>query len=524
VVLVCTSGTAALNYAPAVAEAYYQQVPLLVLTADRPPEWIDQQDGQAIRQNQLYGLHAKAAYTLPADYEHPDATWHIERVVNEALIAASTAPYGPVHINVPIREPFYPSQGEEMHFRQGVKHLRPYHTRRTVPKEAWIDLMDIWEETERILVVAGQMPHNPRLIEALAHLMADYQIPVVADTTANLQELPDVIRHHDLFLANVDTQTIKALKPELLVTMGQSLLSKPLKQFLRQAAPSQHWHIQEGFPVPDPFRSLSHWIPMDAEDFFVQLFADLDFRHLLETEHDDPAGYAAAWQQYEKQAMRPLFGQLRHQPTPLHEAWVVGNLIGLLPQNTLLHAANSMAVRYLNLWGIPAGRGIIISANRGTSGIDGCTSTAVGAALANPDLPVVLITGDVAFFYDSNGLWHNYLPKNLRILLLNNQGGGIFRIIPGSRSQPELDEYFETRQQARAQGIAQTFGLDYQAVSQADMLSEALDWLLASATPTARLLEVSVDSSANAAAFVQFKQEATPGFLLRNEDRSETQQ
>ncbi|MBC8082789.1 MAG: 2-succinyl-5-enolpyruvyl-6-hydroxy-3-cyclohexene-1-carboxylic-acid synthase, partial [Hymenobacter sp.] len=121
VVLVCTSGTAGLNYAPAVAEAYFQQIPLVIFTADRPPEWIDQLDGQTVRQHNLYGAHAKGAFEFPVDTSHADAKWHSARLINEAINLAQAAPAGPVQVNVPLREPFYPKAGEEIRYEQDVK-------------------------------------------------------------------------------------------------------------------------------------------------------------------------------------------------------------------------------------------------------------------------------------------------------------------------------------------------------------------------------------------------------------------
>ena len=171
-----------------------------------------------------------------------------------------------------------------------------------------------------------------------------------------------------------------------------------------------------------------------------------------------------------------------------------------------MHLANSMPVRYSNYLHLSAERRIKVFANRGTSGIDGCTSTAVGSALAHPDSLVVLFTGDMAFFYDRNALWHNYLPQNLRIVVFNNHGGGIFRMIDGPAKQPELDEYFETKQVLSAKNTATDFGLRYFKADNLESLAEAIPAFFGG--NSAALLEVESDSAENA----RFLKELKEGF------------
>ena len=151
VALVCTSGTAAYNFAPAITEAFFQEIPLLILTADRPKEWIHQQDGQTIYQTEIFGKHVKKSYELPSDYSHPDAVWHIERVVNEAINLTQTFPKGPVHINVPICEPFYPNESEEIIFDKNVRIINQIQPEFTLSSETWIELMEIWNNSDKKL-------------------------------------------------------------------------------------------------------------------------------------------------------------------------------------------------------------------------------------------------------------------------------------------------------------------------------------------------------------------------------------
>jgi 2-succinyl-5-enolpyruvyl-6-hydroxy-3-cyclohexene-1-carboxylate synthase len=547
VVLVCTSGTAGLNYAPAVAEAFFQQLPLLVLTADRPPEWIDQLDGQTIRQHHLYGAHAKAAYDFPADTSHLDAKWHAERLLNEAINLTQAAPAGPVQVNIPLREPFYPKPGDELHYDQDVKIIREDAANSQLPPAEILDLRRQLRDAGRIVVVAGQQPANATLAAALYEFARVRQVPVVADSIANLGEVP-AVRRHDIVLAGLSKDDQAALQPDLLITFGQSLISKSLKLFLRGAAPREHWHLQAAGEVADTFKRLTRIIRVPPAVFFQQLTASdtKDYHRdgsspqlVLKTEDYDrsggsnssssasldqgsnpcisteavtsagpnpigPTAPAFTWQQADAAADEFLTQFFAAEDQPFNEFSAMREALGALPDGTALHLANSMAVRYANILGLPADRQVEVFANRGTSGIDGCTSTAVGAALAQSDRPVVLLTGDVAFFYDRNAFWHNYPTPNLRVVLFNNHGGGIFRLIDGPRQQPELDEFFETRQALTAENLCRDFSLRYLPVRTFAELAAALPVFFA-AESGAAVLEVFTDSVTNAAFFEQYR-------------------
>jgi 2-succinyl-5-enolpyruvyl-6-hydroxy-3-cyclohexene-1-carboxylate synthase len=502
VVLVCTSGTAGLNYAPAVAEAYFQQIPLLILTADRPPEWIDQLDGQTIRQRNLYGAHAKGAFDFPADTSHPDAKWHSERIINEAINLTMAAPAGPVQVNVPLREPFYPKAGEEMGY-EDVRVIRELPSSMDMGQRSLTDYFTQLQSVSRVLVVAGQQPHDSALSQALDYFARTYGIPIVADVIANPSASSSaIVTRQDVFLAGLSAGQKEALRPDLLITYGQSLISKSLKIFLRNAAPKHHWHIQATGEAPDTFRSLTAIIRMKPEDFFSHAAAETD---TVDADTLQP------WQRADTAATEFLGSFFAADKQPFNEFSAMRQALALLPRTTALHLANSMAVRYANILGIPTGRNIEVFANRGTSGIDGCTSTAVGAALAQPERPVVLLTGDVAFFYDRNAFWHNYPTPNLRVVLFNNHGGGIFRLIDGPRQQPELDEFFETRQTLTAENTARDFGLRYFPVASFSELDAALPVFFAPETGAA-ILEIFTDSKTNAAFFEEYRKAVKAAF------------
>ncbi|GAA3924398.1 2-succinyl-5-enolpyruvyl-6-hydroxy-3-cyclohexene-1-carboxylic-acid synthase [Hymenobacter algoricola] len=558
VALVCTSGTAGLNYAPAVAEAFFQQIPLVIFTADRPPEWIDQLDGQTIRQTDLYGAHAKGTFTFPADTSHADAQWHSARLVSEAINLAQQFPAGPVQVNVPLREPFYPKQGEEIRFEK-VRIIRETTGAAHLAGPEVAALRQAVRTTPRVLVVAGQHRPDDALRLALRQFSTAYQTPVVGDSIANLHQPMGAtydlrtapISHHDLFLAVPEPGLKAALRPELLITFGQSLISKALKLYLRDAAPAQHWHVQAAGPVADTFKSLTRIIRLDPADFFRQLAAAdplAEGRVLTATDEapgaarpaepaakavPGPAGpipasaperltwpqagwavpekdaaakaaYATPWHKADRWARDFLADFMAQPEQPFNEFTAFHHALRHLPDHTALHLANSMAVRYANILGVPDTKSVEVFANRGTSGIDGCTSTAVGAALAQPARPVVLMTGDVAFFYDRNAFWQNYATPNLRVVLFNNHGGGIFRLIDGPRQQPELEELFETRQPLTAEHTARDFGLRYFTATTFAELKTALSVFFAPGS-SAALLEITTDSATNAAFFEQYR-------------------
>jgi 2-succinyl-5-enolpyruvyl-6-hydroxy-3-cyclohexene-1-carboxylate synthase len=498
-VLACTSGSAGLNYAPAVAEAYFQQVPLLVFTADRPPEWVDQLDGQTIRQRGLFGAHVKGAYELPVDYTHPDARWQVGRVVSEAINLAEAYPPGPVHINAPFREPFYPPPGYEMNNVPPAKRIRELAGRASLDHVAEEEFAKICAESAKILLVAGQQRLDGDTVRALASL----PVPLVADTIANLHARPGAVRHHDLTLAQPEARA-QLGRPDLLVTFGLSVLSKPLKTYLRQHPPRWHWHVQAAGLVADPFQSLTHVARVAPADFWPLLATQVAGPHPLAGPR---ASWLAQWQgpdQLAAQAVAAYLAKLGAGPGPLSELEVVAALLAQLPPQSHLHLANSMPVRYVNALGLAPQAGVEVWANRGTSGIDGSVGTAVGHALAMPDRLHVLLTGDLAFFYDRNSLWHNYLPQNLRILVLNNHGGGIFRLIDGPKGLPESAPYFVTEQRLTAKASAEDMGLGYaQVQDRAQLATQLAAWL--SPSTGAALLEAETTHEVNEAAWQGLK-------------------
>ncbi|MHA4740212.1 2-succinyl-5-enolpyruvyl-6-hydroxy-3-cyclohexene-1-carboxylic-acid synthase [Dyadobacter sp. MSC1_007] len=468
VVLICTSGSAAYNFAPAVSEAFFQQIPLLVLTADRPKEWLHQYDGQTIYQNEIYGRHVKRSFEISADYTHSDAVWAINRITNEAVNAAASQPYGPVHINVPIREPFYPVETEELRPSSQIRVIKRQLAESKLPQEAWEELLEEWEDSPKILIAGGQGKHNDELNQALATISDEWGIPVLGDCISNLAD-DRFIKHHDLFLSTAEAAD---LRPDLLVTFGLSFLSKEFKQFLRKNPPKNHWHIGQDNFLADPTQSVTRIIPVTPTGFFKDLFEKIDYQLFVQnSDPENDASYGQIWSNMETKARRTKADYLKNL-TYFSDLTVLDFIFKYSSTEFELHVANSMSVRYANVLASD-GHFSGVFANRGTSGIDGCVSTAIGAAKVN-QMPTLLVVGDVAFLYDRNGLLTESLPQNLKIVVLNNAGGNIFRMIEGPRGLGELEKFFETRHGFSARRTAEDSGVAYFSVTALSELDAAV--------------------------------------------------
>lgn len=488
VVLVCTSGSAALNYGPAVAEAFYQQIPLIVITADRPDEWIDQWDGQTIRQENIYGRHVKSSHQFPDEFSLPDKKWHAHRMTNEAINNAMSPPFGPVHINIPLREPFYPGAGETFSYEHKINLFDELKVQPILTEDSKLQLKVSLEKYKRIMIVPGQQRPDQKIIEILDKIVREKKGIVVSDIISNLQSENSIV-HHEVFLQAIDDHS--TLFPDLIISFGKSIISKTLKNLIRKSEAS-HWHIQSSGYVPDTYQHLSRIIP--ASPLYLLSFLD---EILLPTDPD----FYSTWQNAEK--------NIKHNFPDLMDKADFGEYKALyeclkhIPSPSKIHLANSMPVRYANFLG-SRNFGKEIICNRGTSGIDGTNSTAIGCIFTTKE-PVVLITGDMAFFYDRNAFWHKYGLPNLRIILLNNHAGGIFRMIEGPSHLPELEEYFEISQTLNAGYLAQEHGFEYFRVDKENSLKEILPTFFHQSVK-AKILEISSESNTNAMILRRFKE------------------
>ncbi|HPJ62973.1 2-succinyl-5-enolpyruvyl-6-hydroxy-3-cyclohexene-1-carboxylic-acid synthase, partial [Lentimicrobium sp.] len=456
VALLCTSGSAALNYTPAVAEAYYQKVPLLVITADRPAEWIDQGDGQTIRQQEVYANFIRKSFQLPHHIDNLSNYWHFSRMVNEAVDRTRFPAPGPVHLNLPLAEPLYDLQLNPEPGDIRINNLIEVEHR--IPESALQGLVAQWNKAGSKLILAGQLPPGHGLEHWLCKLAEDPSVAVFTETTSNLHS-QGCIRCIDRTIEGITDEQLPGYTPDILLTFGGAVVSKKIRTLFRKMKPAQHWHIN---PDPDDFhldtyQSLTLTIPSEAAVFIRQLAA------VVAPAQSD---FRARWQLLSERHLIKHGDFLAN--ASFSDLTVFEALFRQIPDDTHLHLGNSTPIRYAQLFD-EASRYTTWS-NRGTSGIDGCVSTAAGAAAIGKH-PVTVITGDIGFFYDSNALWNNHLPPSLRIILINNGGGNIFRVIPGPDRYEELEPYIETSHRFNAEGIAKNFGVNYYpATDQASLL------------------------------------------------------
>jgi 2-succinyl-5-enolpyruvyl-6-hydroxy-3-cyclohexene-1-carboxylate synthase len=492
VVLVCTSGSAAYNYAPAIAEAYFQQIPLVVITADRPPEWVDQWDGQTIRQTEIFGKHVKGFFSFPDEFGHPDKIWYANRLANEAINLACALPAGPVHINVPLREPFYPEIEEVFDFNKKIKCIEQLQNAAHLYEDFKQKLSASLSNYCKIIIVPGQQRPDSKIQQILDEIGKEGKAVVITDTISNMQS-EFTVNLHDHFIGN--DQINQKLKPDLIITFGKSIISKGLKLFLRKSN-AEHWHIQPGGYSPDTFQSLEKIVSCEIVSF-LQFF-------MINVETD--LSFVKSWMELENKVKDNLNPILEFAEFGEYKA--LNTCLKAIPEHSKIHLANSMAVRYVNFLGY---RQQEIICNRGTSGIDGSNSTAVGCSFTTKD-PVTLITGDMAFFYDRNAFWHNYPINNLRIILLNNHAGGIFRLIDGPAKQPELEELFETHQRLSAGYLAKDFGFEYHlADDEKNLEMELKNFYGKSIKP--KILEIETKSKKNASILKWVKKEISDGLF-----------
>lgn len=481
VALVCTSGSALLNYYPAFAEAFYSQIPLIVISADRPLHKIDIGDGQTIRQENVFVNHSLFNANLV-----DGACLENDNKIKEA-IAISIAKKGPVHINAPFEEPLYETVSELSITANRTQYVTDDFV---YLNENWNEFAYIWNSSKKKLVLVGV--NDPNTIEAsvIDFLANDASVVVMTETTSNL--------HHPSFINNIDTiispfsaHEYEVFQPDILITFGGMVVSKRIKAALRKYKPNRHWHI-DPIRAYDTFGCLSRHIETNPNYFFKAL---IPLVCLVESNYFETFDAI--------NSLRKEKHEIYLSKIPFSDFKVFEIVIKSLPTNSHLQISNSSAVRYAQL--IDIHPSIEVYCNRGTSGIDGSTSTAIGAAVANKKR-TVFITGDVSFIYDSNGLWNNYIPKNFKIILINNGGGGIFRILPGHAETPVFNTYFETSHCLTAQHLAKMYGFKYAIASNEESLLDGLREMY-SQDESPYILEIFTPTRKNDSILLQYFQE-----------------
>jgi 2-succinyl-5-enolpyruvyl-6-hydroxy-3-cyclohexene-1-carboxylate synthase len=449
VAILCTSGSALLNYYPAIAEAFYSNIPLVVISADRPKHLIDIGDGQTIRQENVFENHILFSANLIENEKYKTRN---SQLIGEALqIAVSQK--GPVHINVPFEEPLYDTVGD-------LKEFNFPHISMSSLEFSHIDygnLSKIWNAAEKKMILVGVNYPDEELYQLMDFYADDESVLILTETTSNLQN-KKAINSIDQLIFSLDDIQFKELQPEVLITFGGMIVSKRVKSFLRAYQPKHHWNIDEKKAI-NTFFCLSEFIQTKPLDFFLNFSASIIKKE---------STYQSKWLQVrdEKRVKHAAYvSKIKHS-----DFKVFKQALESIPRNCKLQISNSSIIRYAQLFSVKDS--INIFCNRGTSGIDGSTSTAIGAAFAKNN-QTVFITGDLSFFYDSNALWNKNIPKSFRIIIINNSGGGIFKIIPGPKST-NASKYFETPHCLTAEHLCKMHDFEYQKAFSTESVNEQL--------------------------------------------------
>jgi 2-succinyl-5-enolpyruvyl-6-hydroxy-3-cyclohexene-1-carboxylate synthase len=452
VAVVCTSGSALLNYYPALAEAFYSQIPFIVISADRPANKIDIGDGQTIRQENVFINHSLYNANLTETASEANDVF-----INEAINVA-IAQKGPVHINVPFEEPLYETTNKLL---VNINETGLNLSQKLVSVDDIVTFSTLWNHSKKVLILVGECVPNSIEQRWLDQLASIPSVVIMTEATSNL--------HHTSFINNIDTlitpfsqADFLKLQPRILITFGGMIVSKRIKAFLRKYKPKHHWHI-DNLRAYDTFGILTKHFQVTPNQFFNQFLPfvkniDSDYKLIFETIHFK-----------RKTKHIEYLSAVSFSDIKAFEI-----ILATLPNKIQLQISNSSPIRYAQLFDID--KSIEVYCNRGTSGIDGSTSTAIGAAVGSQK-PTVLITGDVGFLYDSNALWNNYIPKNFKIILINNGGGGIFRILPGHEENETFNTYFETSHCLTAEHLAKMYLFDYAIASDVFSLKNGLQKL-----------------------------------------------
>lgn len=458
VAIVCTSGTALLNYAPAVAEAYYRRVPLIVISADRPEEWIDQDDSQTIVQRGALANYVKRSYDIPVEKVVADR-WYANRIVNDAMLSAMSGRKAPVHINIQFDAPL----GNMIEVADApprfISMIDPAATLTTAQAR---QLGTTIASPRKVMIVAGFMSPDTVLNRALGRLAAFPNFVVLTETTANLhgKEFIDSI---DSTLSAIGMERLQDFKPDVVITLGGALVSRHIKQFLRTNPPAEHWHVGVARTTIDCFQCLTTRIELEPRVFFPMLASAMQ-PHRVECD------YASRWAVMRNRAISLRQSFAAKIPWCDFKAFSV--LIPLIPRRWNVHYSNGTPIRYAQIFGEHEYHRC--DCNRGVSGIDGCTSTAIGASLAYNGDVTLLVTGDMSALYDLGALACNYITPRFKMVVIDNGGGGIFRFIGSTDKLDILNECFSVSNlRLPLRHLAEGFGFSYFEAADEQQLRQA---------------------------------------------------
>lgn len=431
VALVCTSGSALLNYGPAVAEAYYRKTPLIVISADRPKEWIGQDDSQTIVQYRALSNYVKRSFDIPVGQGNNDL-WYANRIVNDALLAAVSGRVGPVHINIQLSEPLgaLTNDSEDLTdqmFNRLIKSVRPIAQLEPSLVSA---LAQSIVSTQKVMIIAGFMHPNSKLNSALNQLSNLPNVVVMTETIANLNG-DKFIANIDAALSSIPEYDIEQMVPDVVISTGGALVSRHIKQFLRKYHICEHWHVGEVDDSVDCFMQLTMRIELPPEAFFPQLLSAIQPNNI-------ESYYAHRWEIIKNRSLSLTAAFASKAEWSDFKAFAT--FIPMIPSRWNVQYSNGTSIRYAQIFGNHKYHRC--DCNRGVSGIDGSTSTAIGASLAYMPETTLLITGDMSFVYDISALMSFEISKYFKMIIINNNGGGIFRFIDSTSKLDVREQMF----------------------------------------------------------------------------------
>lgn len=466
-VAVCvTSGSALLNLAPAVCEAYYREIPLLVISADRPQAMIGQLQGQTMVQTGALAGIVRHSVTLP---EPADATaqWFCNRLVNEALSLMVSPASGPVHVNVPVSEPLFGFSAETLPEERVVRVHRAVATEATMSS-----LAACVAASPRLMVVVGQLPftESQRSATALERLRS-YAVVLTDHLASDCRGVMPSLDRMAMLLTETGDYA-----PDTVVYVGGNMVSKSMRTFLQGCRPANSYVVTADGKLTDVLMTATDIVEATPSQALDAMAAAVDGKHNADT------AWTERWHGICAQSVVSGCDPEYSQVAAVREFFKA-----IEGCDCCVHLANSMSVRAGLLY---ADRYVYV--NRGVNGIEGSLSTAAGFSLMSA-VPVYCVIGDLSFFYDVNALWHGDLCGNFRILLLNNGCGGIFRRFGKLEDSPALDGMVMARHNTSAEGACQQNGVAYRAVHEAAQLADGIRWLTHEQCPTPMLLEVFTD-------------------------------
>jgi 2-succinyl-5-enolpyruvyl-6-hydroxy-3-cyclohexene-1-carboxylate synthase len=461
VAIICTSGSAVLNYAPAIAEAFYQKIPLLVLTADRPNEWIDQGENQSIHQYRIYQNYIKKSFELPVEPATEKDIWYSDRVISEAINTAKFPEPGPVHINIPLREPLYDLNDAPNPFPPKIIETLAYQP--SLDEASLARLINKWRSATKKMIICGSESRDLQLTDVLQELSEDSSIIILSESNSNIK-IKDQIACIDRPIEVITKKQLEAFQPEIILTFGGGVVSKKIKFLYRSKNNIEHWHLTFSNEHWDTFQNLTYVINEHPKRFLESI---------VQRAERPQTDFKSKWLALDKELS--LYHQQYLSTLNFCDFTTFAFLIQTFPAHANIHFGNSTPIRYANLFDTKSiHQESQINANRGVSGIDGVTSTAAGAAYVNKEKLTICITGDLAFFYDSNALWNHYIKSNFKIIVINNGGGNIFRIIPGPDKMNQFEEFTETKHNASIELLTKTFGIAYYFCDSMDSLEKVI--------------------------------------------------